>query len=146
MTRATLWVCLLSVSCLFACKGVEEVALEDVGGLCAWGADDGGTYVEGESVELRILMVECLECGASEVTTTCSVDQEGTTLQVHATADYTIDQSVETCLTVCETVFVGCESEPLAAGTYTLEYGGESTSFEVPSAGEMATLTGGCSI
>ncbi|EDM80865.1 hypothetical protein PPSIR1_28183 [Plesiocystis pacifica SIR-1] len=34
----------------------------------------------------------------------------------------------------------------LAAGTYTLEYGGESTSFEVPSAGEMATLNGGCSI
>jgi hypothetical protein len=137
---------LLTAACLPACADkTEDVVLDDAGGLCVHGANDDGTYAEGESVEFVVVLSSCLPCGVSDLTTSCDVEQDGATITVHATAEYTVDHSVEICTADCQIVSVNCSSEPLAAGTYTVVYGDDQADLDVPAAGEVVTLGDGCS-
>lgn len=119
---------------------LEEI--EDVGSLCVLGEglSSNTTYVENGSVEVHVVLQDCAPCNSTDFMTSCSIEQNGSTLTVSATASWWMHYDSDICTLECTTLVATCTSEPLAAGSYTVEYAGEMTSFEVPSMGSAAQI------
>jgi hypothetical protein len=117
----------------------EEV--ENIGGLCVVGDGDAAntSYVENAAVEIRVVLDTCASCRASDITASCSIERDGSTLSVTASVSYW-EQPTDVCPAHCTKLLATCTSEPLAAGVYTVEYAGETTGFTVPSVGPAAQL------
>jgi hypothetical protein len=138
---------LIMVALLPACGNL--VALDDEGTLCVVGTalidpeeedvPTVTTYEADAPVTMNVVLEECAGGCAEDIEASCSVEREGNTLQVSATASYR-EPVAGNCIDVCVVIDTQCESEPLPAGTWTVEYAGGSTTFDVPDEREPATL------
>lgn len=97
---------------------------------------------------MRAMIDRLCVCAALALTlSACNGDRvtlDGTTLQVSASGSYTVPGGNPICATVCTPVAATCSSEPLAAGTYTVEYAGESANLVVPSMDGQVEVGTGC--
>jgi hypothetical protein len=123
------------------CNGPTFEEIEDVGGLCILGDGDGSntSYVENATVDAHVVLQACAPCGATDIMTSCSIERDGSTLTVSASASWW-KEDVDVCTADCLVLETTCTSEPLPAGIYTVEYGDETTTLEVPSMGPAAQL------
>src|SRR5262245_6665519 len=124
MTR--LPTCILLAALVTGCINDDgERTLEDVGGLCITGAGatENTSYVADASVTVHVVLEDCASGCASDITASCSVELDGSTLSVSASGSYQVPSGGALCPAVCEEIDATCTSEPLAAGTYTVEYG-----------------------
>jgi hypothetical protein len=140
---------LFAVLALVGCNADDERTLEDVGGLCVLGDGDSAntSYVEDMSVDVHVVLDDCASGCASDIMASCSIELDGTTLSVHASGSYQVAGGNVACPLVCLPVEATCTSAPLAAGTYTVEYAGETTTITVPSMGPAAQIgSGSCPI
>lgn len=128
------------VACSAKPKPRVDVEVRNVGGLCS----PAKSFDAGEPIEFVVKLENCAAPCASEVTTGCRVKLEGTTLEVEASASYTVPGEDQDCAAICHAVRATCTSDPLPAGSYTLRYGQQTTSFEVPSAGTRIEIAKGC--
>jgi hypothetical protein len=142
---------LSSIAWLGACG--ETVELENEGGLCVMGTDlewveDGEdetlvtTFEEDTAVEIQVTLEECASACIEDVEASCEVDLDGDTLTVTARGSYVAPSGGGNCVDACEVVRATCTTDPLAAGTYTVEYVGESVSFDVPSVIQPLSING----
>ncbi|MEM6927616.1 MAG: hypothetical protein AAF602_11845 [Myxococcota bacterium] len=132
MTRG---VCLASTLLLLtACPADEIVELENVGVACL-GSHEGGVADIDEDAASTIFVTldSCASGCASEIETSCTATLDGTTIAVTADASMMLPGGNASCPLVCTFVQAECDTEALPAGTYTLEYAGQSTTLEVPS-------------
>lgn len=117
------------------------VSLSDVGTACAYG--DGApqtpgalidtTFLEGEPYEVVVVLDDCVSGCASEIDASCAVRLVGGEIVVSAVGSYSVPSEPTTCLDVCLLVVATCPADPLAAGYWTLDYGGgHSDGFAVP--------------
>ena len=143
---ATMLLTALAVVVIAACSGEgSDNTLEDVGGLCVLGEGDAAntSYVADASVDVHVVLEDCASGCASDVMASCSIELDGTSLIVSASGSYHRDPIGAICPAVCVAVEATCTSEPLAAGTYTVEYAGDTTTIVVPSMGAAAEIGSG---
>lgn len=118
--------------------------LENVGSVCVMGEQEGDSpetsYVENAPVDITVVLDDCLSGCAEDIEASCSIELDGTNLRVSASGTYSVQPGGAVCPAVCVAMTATCTSEPLAAGTYSVEYAGESTTFEVPSMGPPAQI------
>lgn len=141
---------LLLLPLLLGCDNTEE--LIDVGSACitaegdydAWDDDgDGNTtqLLADAAAVVTVVLAEC-ESGSFEFEdVVCAVESDGSTLTVTSSAtrippkggDQTDD---------CNIISVECDTPALAAGDWSLSYGGGSDAFEVPHDGAAPCTEG----
>lgn len=123
--RAHSWIVLTGLVLLGACAPQEvETEHVDEGRACLESAQDGVNVV---GVDFE----QCLSSSCDELLeSSCTTTLEGTTLTIEAAA--TIRSKGGTCTADCGLVTASCETPPLAAGTYTVVYGGGSMELTVP--------------
>jgi hypothetical protein len=137
----------MALSPLPACGAIAT--FEDEGTLCVVGtalldSEDGEgprttTYEAGAPVTINVVLEECANGCAEDVEASCSIEMDGNTLRVSASGSYR-EPGSGSCIDVCVVVDAQCESEPLPAGSYTVEYAGESVGFDVPDERVPATI------
>jgi hypothetical protein len=134
---------------LAGCTDVGEPTfeeIEDVGALCILGGSDDDedyentSYVENEPVTIHVFLDTIGGLASPEVMESCSVEQDGSTLHVSASASWWNAAPGVATPSSFKFVKAACTSEPLAAGTYTVEYGDATTTIEVPSMGPPAQI------
>ena len=118
-----------------------EVALENDGIACVYSQDFGevypggdDTYEEDAPLTIKVVFDECFT-GAADVTDdSCTATVDGAIIEVEASALVTVPSGINP--SDCNAVVVHCETEAAAAGTYTVEYAGGTTTVDVPSTTE----------
>jgi hypothetical protein len=127
-------------------QAVELVQLADEGRACLWGGDvpagvtgtTGGetTFTDGGPVTAHVVLDDCASGCADDLQASCEVRIVQTEVVVTATGSYTLPSGDRDCPSMCVVVAAECASDPLSAGTWTLDYaGGHSDGFEVPGTG-----------
>jgi hypothetical protein len=140
---------LLSIS-LVVLAGCEEegeatfVELTNGGAVCLHGEgeSENTSYLENAPVDVTVVLNPFV--GASSVEATCSIEQDGSTLRISASGGYWTKPAGPST-NEARIVMADCTTEPLAAGTYTIEYSRETTTLVVPSMGmavQLGTLEG----
>lgn len=132
MSRA-MWVLPLLV--WGACVEPEDqlVELDDIGQACL--GDMEGPEIEltaDEAVTVVVTLEGCASGCAGDIEATCTASVDDGVISVSASASYTTPGGTATCPAVCVFVQAECDTEALPAGSYTLEYGGDSDTFDVP--------------
>lgn len=130
---------------LFLCAALSSLAgcgpeayLEDSGGLCTVDEDRDAD----EPVTFDIWLDNCISGCADNIETECSVEFDGETIRVNASATYDSRAPRPGCHGVCQPVVATCSTGPLPAGSYTVEYAGESATLDIPSSGEFSVADG----
>ena len=90
----------------------------------------GADGVANVSVFLRCMSSTCTVEGSASAS--CTVEQIGDTLRVDARGSYR-DTGDNVCSTDCRPLTAQCVTAPIAAGTFTFEYAGQSADLVVPS-------------
>lgn len=133
----------VAMGLLGACEPEPEdqmVELDDVGQACLGGMEGPSVDVEeDEPVTVVVTLEGCASGCAGEIEASCTAIEDGGTISVRATASYIVPGGALTCPAVCLFVQAECDTSALVAGSYALEYAGDSVSFDVPS-----TATGVC--
>jgi hypothetical protein len=139
---------MLSLVFLAGCdddEGPIYIELTNGGALCIEGDGEEYTntsYLENAPVDVTVVLQRWV--GASSVMASCSIEQDGSTLRVSASGGYWTKPPGPST-NEFRAVVADCTSEPLAAGSYTVEYMHQTTTLEVPSMGmavELGTLEG----
>ncbi len=124
----------LSLIAPIGCEKVTEEVIEDTGRACVTGAPDVENTV---TVDFDF----CRSSSCNELLeSSCTATLEGTTITVEASATLRHTGKTE-CTADCQPTTAECETPPLAAGTYTLVYNGETEALVVP---EPADHEGTC--
>ncbi len=121
------WSALLGLVLIVACTSEEDTEHVDVGGACVAG-EQGGAH------DVAVDFGLCLSSSCEEVVeASCTTTLEGNTLTVEASATVRSKTGRNVACTLdCVSVTAGCETPPLAPGSYTLVYGEESVELIVP--------------
>jgi hypothetical protein len=123
----------LSASTL-GCDRTTETTYVDVGRACISGAAD-----EPHSVEVDFHVCLSSSCD-SVVESMCEASLSGTELTINATA--TVSSSSGACTADCQQLLVTCETDPLPAGDYELNFGDLQGTLTVPAATAEPTCLG----
>ena len=141
---------LLSLFALLpACE--QRSTFEDEGAACLVGSEapseDGSStetsYEEGEPVAVLVTLEECAAGCAEDIEASCEVELAGSTLRISASGSYVVPGGSVACAAVCTAVTAQCESPPLAAGDYTVEYAGQTATLTVPETREPVAVSDG---
>lgn len=90
------------------------------------------SYAAGGRVKALVDMDICLSSSCDvDRKQACAIALDGNTLTVTATVSWRTSGANE-CTSDCGRPRPGCTSDPLPAGSYTLRYRGQTTSFDVP--------------
>jgi hypothetical protein len=129
----------------------DHIVRTDAGEACALADSDDAfglgpvTYAEGAPILFRVTVEGCLSsCEDSDLRASCEVQRTGNTLHVTSRGSYTHDEpfTPSVCTLDCNILAATCMTEPLEAGTYTVELGEQRTTITVPStATEPACVT-----
>lgn len=105
----------------------ETRTLEDEGTACLVATTDGG---EGT---VTVDAQECMSssCDRNQVAS-CEATVDGSTITVTASFEWETATGTQACTDDCGQLAADCSTGELAAGTYTLVYGDQSTEFTVP--------------
>lgn len=118
---------------LAGCVDVEEHVDEGracVGPAMAWDtAGDVVSIAAGETATITVVLDECASGSIDWEQQSCTVEASGSRLEV---SSYARSKTPSEQTDDCNWITVTCETPPLGEGTWTLAYGGESESFEVP--------------
>jgi hypothetical protein len=116
---------------LIACSDSAVTTYEDEGSLCLSSVTDDGAA----EVEITVQIPTCLSSSCSRViSTSCSVQEADGVLNVTSHAE--VEQWTGTCTDDCRSLEMKCRSPRLAAGQYTLTFGAESTTLNLPATRE----------
>ena len=110
--------------------------------------ENGEIIVEYEAdapVVFHVVLEECASACLEDEESECSVERDGNTLRLTASASYK-ESKGGNCIQVCHAIEAECTSEPLEAGTYTVTYAGGEATLEVPSEGlvQVGDTEGSC--
>jgi hypothetical protein len=113
---------------------VKIDTFEDQGTACISGAAD-------QAHEVQVDFDTCLSSSCDDLqSASCTVEQSGTELTVHAKASVSRAQG-QPCTEDCRRAQTTCKTGTLAAGTYTLVYAGQRSDIVVPLAEPACTKT-----
>ncbi|MFN0248363.1 MAG: hypothetical protein ACKV2T_15840 [Kofleriaceae bacterium] len=126
----------------------QAVEVTDTGRACLLGHEPAGsqrtTYPENVPVEIRVAGFECLSssCTTDEMAS-CEATLTGTMVVITARASWKdTSRTSNGCTDDCSSPSATCFTPPLAAGTYTIRYGVNTTSLVVPSMPGMSPCLG----
>jgi len=92
------------------------------------------TFVAGNSINFVYLADACLSSSCdSDPHANCRVERNGQTLRVLSEAEYTEGNSLRGCTADCRFLSATCSSDPLEAGTYTIQHGSDLLTVQIPS-------------
>ncbi|MBW2458702.1 MAG: hypothetical protein JRI68_29660 [Deltaproteobacteria bacterium] len=97
------------------------------------------TFDEGSQLHVTVSLDDCLSdsCDVNR-TAVCQVTQDGATLQVSSELSYEAFDEAQ-CTMDCGRLVARCQSAPLSAGHYKVEFGADTYGLSVPS-----TVTAAC--
>jgi hypothetical protein len=129
---------LAAVSLLSACT--DTVALDDAGTAClsaedAWWTPEPQTFEADTPITVTVVLAECLSSScSSEREGTCDVAVTGDHIVISGHGSY-VDESGpgRSCTDDCINIEATCEVPALDEGTYTVAYGDDEISLEIPS-------------
>lgn len=124
-----------------ACGGTQRVEILDEGSICvtpsafAGPSDATMMYEADDTIAVTVLMDGCLSSSCDTARdASCEIVLDGTTLSVTSFFAYDTPTGNVACTSDCGFLHADCESAPLPAGDYVLEYAGASQPLTVPSA------------
>ncbi len=124
------------IPCLIVLAGCLEVEEHiDQGKACVGSVevlDTAGDVVSiaaGETATVTVVLDECASGSIQWEEQSCTVEASGSRLEV---SSYAKSKTPKTQTDDCNWITVTCETPPLGEGTWTLAYGANTESFDVP--------------
>jgi hypothetical protein len=122
---------LVLVGCI---GGDEKRTFADTGAVCFRSTETG-------SVRVVVTFPACLSSSCDRVTmSACQVIERDGTIRVGSRAEVVSEDGA--CTDDCGSLNARCESAPIAAGTYTVEYGQSVGSITLPTTGQVLFSSG----
>lgn len=118
---------------------VDQHTVTDTGRACVFATlppaivPTPQTFEVGEPLVLDIVLHSCLSACASNRHAMCHVTRTDNALDVTARGAWSDPARNRGCTDQCVSLAVVCRTEPLEAGTYAIDYAGETTTVTVPS-------------
>jgi hypothetical protein len=118
---------------LTACPTEVDNEHENVGFACLLGEPD-------TAYEVTVDFEQCLSSSCDElVGSSCMVTIDGTTISIEAFATIRSKTGQTACTADCGAARATCQTPPLPAGTYTVQYAGDTVELVVPTATQTCT-------
>lgn len=118
--------------------GEEIIDLANDGFACAYSQDFGEVYPGGDDtfaedapLTIKVVFEDCFTGAAIVSEDTCSATVNGAIIEVEAAATVTVPAG--TAPADCNAVVVHCATDPVPAGSYTIEYADGTALVDVPS-------------
>lgn len=118
---------------LAACPTEVDNEHENVGFACLLGEPD-------TAYEVTVDFEQCLSSSCDElVESACTATLDGTTITIEASATIRSKTGQTPCTADCGAATATCQTPPLPAGTYTVEYAGDTVELVVPTETQTCT-------